>query len=70
MTKLNRTPAVVFTTRQLARYLGVSTSLLEKARCRNIGPAYHKIGKSIRYSEIDVRDWLDRQRHTPGEEQQ
>ena len=37
---------------------GISTSWLAKARMRGDGPPYLRIGRSIRYSEIALLQWL------------
>lgn len=50
---------------EAATYLGISVSLLRKARCdgRLIGqvplPAYIKVGKSVLYLREDLDTWLD-----------
>ena len=49
---------------EAATYLGISVSMLRKARCygRLIGqvpPRYIKIGKSVLYLKEDLDNWLD-----------
>jgi predicted DNA-binding transcriptional regulator AlpA len=43
---------------ETARLLGVSLSWLAKSRLRGDGPRYRKIGRSVRYAESDIRDYL------------
>ena len=40
--------------------LGVSISTLEKFRREKTGPAYHRIGNKIFYSEIDLKNYLEK----------
>jgi len=52
-------PAIVLLTpREAAKLLKVSLSWLAKARMRGDGPPYIKFGKSIRYSESALLEWL------------
>ena len=46
------------TPKEAAEFLRVSTSFLAKARMRGDGPPYIKIGRSIRYSEIALIQWM------------
>jgi hypothetical protein len=43
---------VLLTAKEAARFLKVSLSWLAKARMRGDGPAYIKVGRSIRYTEL------------------
>lgn len=53
------TPTIVLLTpNEAAKLLKVSLSWLAKARMRGDGPPYIKIGKSIRYSEAVLLQWL------------
>ncbi len=52
-------------TRQLAAYLHMSTSFVEKMRWRKVGPPYYKIGGRIFYVLQEVDDWLRLQRRVP-----
>lgn len=47
-------------TRKAADYLGVSTQFLEGARHyeNGRGPAYHRVGRLIRYHRDDLDKWL------------
>jgi excisionase family DNA binding protein len=63
-------PAVpsLLTAKEAARRLKVSTSWLAKARMRGDGPAYIRVGRSIRYSEAALLQWLkSRQRLSTSE---
>ncbi len=48
----------LYTTPEAAELLRISTSYLMKARLRGDGPRYRKVGRSVRYSETDLMDWL------------
>jgi hypothetical protein len=53
------TPTIVLQTpKEAAKLLKVSLSWLAKARMRGDGPPYVKFGKSIRYSEAALLQWL------------
>ena len=41
-----------------AKILSVSTSWLAKARLSGIGPRYVKIGRSVRYPETSLREFI------------
>jgi hypothetical protein len=51
-------PVVLLTPLEAARVLKLSLSWLAKARMRKEGPPYIKFGKSIRYSEPALLEWL------------
>jgi predicted DNA-binding transcriptional regulator AlpA len=63
-------PAVVLLTpKEAARLLKVSFSWLAKARMRGDGPPFIKIGRSIRYSEAALIQWMrGRQRLSTSEQ--
>jgi predicted DNA-binding transcriptional regulator AlpA len=44
--------------RDAAKILGVSTSWLAKARLSGDGPKYVKIGRSVRYLESDLHEYI------------
>jgi predicted DNA-binding transcriptional regulator AlpA len=44
--------------KELAVFLGVSTRTVERYRASGSGPRYFKLGKSVRYDETDVLDWV------------
>jgi predicted DNA-binding transcriptional regulator AlpA len=51
-------PSPLLTPKEAAHRLKVSTSWLAKARMRGDGPPYIRIGRSIRYSEMVLLQWL------------
>ena len=54
--------------KEAAKLLKVSTSWLAKARMTGDGPPYIRIGRSIRYSEAALLQWLkSRQRLSTSE---
>jgi predicted DNA-binding transcriptional regulator AlpA len=48
----------LFTPNEAADFLRVSESWLAKARMRGDGPPYVKIGRSIRYPESALLQWM------------
>lgn len=54
---------VLLTPKEAAKLLKVSVSWLAKARMRGEGPPYVKFGRSIRYSEAAVLQWLKSHQH-------
>jgi predicted DNA-binding transcriptional regulator AlpA len=48
----------LLTPKEAAHFLRVSLSWLAKARMRGDGPPYIKLGRSIRYSETAVLQWM------------
>jgi excisionase family DNA binding protein len=49
---------------EAAEYLGVARQTLNCWRMAGKGPAYVKMGRMVRYSESDLRSWVDA--HTKG----
>jgi hypothetical protein len=47
----------LLTPKEASNLLRLSTSWLAKARMRGDGPAYTKLGRSIRYPENALLDW-------------
>lgn len=47
---------------EVAAWLQIPEERLKKMRQRGEGPAYIKIGRSIRYAWLDVHKWADAQR--------
>ncbi len=61
-------PVKLLTTIEVAALLRVSASWLAKARMRGDGPPYIKVGRSIRYSEAAIHQWMkSRQRLSTSE---
>ena len=48
-----------FSTKEVAKQTGNSTSYYEKLRCRGGGPRFIRIGRCIRYKESDLIAWLE-----------
>jgi hypothetical protein len=60
---------VLLTPKESARLLKVSSSWLAKARMRGDGPPYIRIGRSIRYAEAALIQWMrGRQRMSTSEQ--
>jgi hypothetical protein len=51
----------LWTQRQTAQALLLSTRTLERWRVMGLGPKFVRAGKSIRYRLTDVVAWIDRQ---------
>lgn len=47
-----------FNTQEAARYLGVSASWLHKRRADGKFPAWHRIGRLVRYAKGDLDRWV------------
>jgi excisionase family DNA binding protein len=59
---------VLLTAKEAAERLKVSLSWLAKARMRGDGPPFIKVGRSIRYSEAALLQWMKaRQRLSTSE---
>jgi excisionase family DNA binding protein len=58
-------PAAIklLTPKEAAELLKVSLSWLAKARMRGDGPPFIKIGRSIRYSELALLQWMKSHQH-------
>lgn len=50
--------AVILTTPQAARYLGLAVSTLNKWRCFGDGPKFLKLGRAVRYRQEDLDAFL------------
>jgi hypothetical protein len=59
----------VLTPKEAAHILKVSTSYLAKARMSGDGPPFGKYGRSVRYSETGLLQWMkSRQRLSTSEQ--
>jgi len=56
----------VLDTSAAARILGVQRPTLEQWRQRGFGPAYHHVGRCVRYSLADLRAFLALNRIVPA----
>ncbi|MDI1291472.1 MAG: helix-turn-helix domain-containing protein [Methylobacter sp.] len=56
----------LMTTKQLAEFLKISVSSLEKQRSQNpkAPPSFIKVGRAVRYRVEDISRWLDDQKST------
>ena len=62
-------PFVLLTPKEAATRMKVSLSWLAKARMRGDGPPYIRIGRSIRYRDTDLLQWMkSRQRLSTSEQ--
>ena len=52
-------------TREAAEFLGLSTQQLELWRGQGGGPAFHRVGRAVRYSVADLRTFMDGCRNEP-----
>lgn len=55
-------PAVTLSERDSANYIGYTESALRAWRRQSRGPAYIRVGRSIRYRLVDLDAWLARHR--------
>jgi hypothetical protein len=61
--------SVLLTAKEAGRLLKVSLSWLAKARMRGDGPPFIKVGRSIRYTEAALLQWMkSRQRLSTSEQ--
>ncbi len=68
MTPTVRITNVLLEPAEVAAVLNVSISWLAKARMRGDGPAFIKIGRCIRYSDLALQQWMKaRQRLSTSE---
>ena len=62
-------PQTLLTAKDAARFLKVSLPWLAKARMQGDGPPYIKVGRSIRYTELALLQWMkSRQRLSTSEQ--
>ena len=50
---------------QVAEYLNVKVSTLQRWRWAGTGPTFIKVGACVRYDAEDLREYLDLQRRPP-----
>jgi predicted DNA-binding transcriptional regulator AlpA len=58
----------LLTPREVAARLKVSLSWLAKARMRGDGPPYIAVGRSVRYAETSLIQWMRSQQRTSTSE--
>jgi predicted DNA-binding transcriptional regulator AlpA len=49
----------LLTTHQAAERIGWAANTLEKKRVYGEGPRFLKLGRSVRYREEDLEDWIE-----------
>ena len=57
------------TPKEAAEFFGCSISFLAKARMRGDGPQYIRVGRSIRYSETALLQWMRAHQRSSTSEQ-
>ena len=50
---------------QAAERLGLSVTTLRTWRCREKGPRFYRLGRSIRYDEAEIARFLSERLHEP-----
>ena len=63
-------PTLTVTERVASTYLGMSVPWLRQGRQHGRGPAYVRIGRSVRYLVSDLEAWLQAHRVEPRDSQQ
>lgn len=58
------------TTREAADYLGLKHNTLEAWRCRGDGPRFVKLGRSVRYRQSDLDQWIESRTRSNTSEQE
>jgi excisionase family DNA binding protein len=58
----------LMTEKEAAAYLKLSANTLPSWRCRGQGPAYIKLGRSVRYRKSALDQYLEEQTVETGEE--
>jgi hypothetical protein len=66
---IQREPFCLLNTKEAARLLGLSPSMLERLRWLRSGPpfVYPTGGRAVRYRYRDLMDWIEAHRVTPAE---
>lgn len=50
---------IILNTVEAASYLGLAQGTLEHFRVRGDGPKFMKFGRSVRYRQADLDDWME-----------
>ncbi|RKW69858.1 helix-turn-helix transcriptional regulator [Galactobacter caseinivorans] len=53
----------LYTPQELADWRGTTVAALAQERYKGTGPRFIKLGKTVRYSETHVKEWLDANTH-------
>ena len=59
----------LLTAKETAPLMRMSTSWLAKARLRGDGPRFRKVGRSVRYTLSDIREYLKAKARTSTSEE-
>ena len=60
---------ILITPEQTAKQLSLGVSTLARWRLEGAGPRWKKLGRSVRYLQADIDEWLDAQtRQSTSEE--
>ena len=62
-------PIQLLTEREAAELLCVSFRTLQVWRSKGKGPAYIKLGRTVRYDPADLRRWIDQSREETNDAQ-
>jgi len=57
--ELGRAMDQLFDQQHAARLLGLSVRTLERHRVAGTGPRFVRLGRLVRYREVDLADWVD-----------
>jgi excisionase family DNA binding protein len=55
----------LFTVEEVAEWLGVPVGTIYAWRYRSTGPASYKVGRHVRFRQVDIERWLEDQRTEP-----
>ena len=64
--KIERKQENSLTELEAGDHIGMSAAWLRVQRNRGQGPAYLRMGRSVRYLRADLDAWVQRQRRVPG----
>ncbi|WP_394163361.1 helix-turn-helix transcriptional regulator [Galactobacter valiniphilus] len=53
----------LYTPAELAEWRGTTVAALAQERYKGTGPKFLKLGKTVRYSESHIKEWLDANTH-------
>jgi excisionase family DNA binding protein len=56
----------LLTTDEASRYLGLRSQLLVQWRYDGKGPAFHRLGRLVRYDVFELDAWLEDQKVAPS----
>jgi len=59
---------MLLTTEQAAEWLGLKSVTLKAYRTKGGGPAFHKLGRAVRYDIADLQAWVDARRRRHSQE--